>query len=92
MSLPDAIRFGIYDSGSDHDDNLILEDNDVQEVRPVVPHSSSIAICHDDDDDDDEGPILETNVAVVSPALLFWHDQVLLVLVFTLLLKFAACY
>eukprot|EP00965_Chrysotila_dentata_P107313 3544964-Pleurochrysis_carterae.AAC.1 len=31
MSLPDAIRFGIYDSGSDDDDNLVLEDNDVQE-------------------------------------------------------------
>lgn len=80
MSLADT-----YDSASEDDDDLVLEDNYVEAVRPVMPHFSGIAICHDDDDDD--GPFLETNVAVASPAKLFLPHQVLLVLVLTLLLE-----
>lgn len=79
MSLADT-----YDSASEDDDDLVLEDNDVEAVRPVMPHFSGIAICHDDDDD---GPFLETNVAVASLAKLFLPHQVLLVLVLTLLLE-----
>eukprot|EP00965_Chrysotila_dentata_P037784 1256468-Pleurochrysis_carterae.AAC.1 len=51
-SLPDTILSGTYDSASDDDDELLLEDNDVHEQLPVVLHLPSMAIYHDDNDDD----------------------------------------